>query len=160
MQTVRSEIDAVVDELAIRDLVHRYGDATSRLDARGVSDCFTTDGDWSSEGIGHPRGHEERLRLFTILLDGWKGFLHVVPSGRVLLDPADRDRASGRWYVMEAGQRSDGTDLVIWGVYHDVYARKAGGWRIASRRYDRLLLRTGKDGFSVSPFPSDAPDFG
>ncbi|MGH7821283.1 MAG: nuclear transport factor 2 family protein [Candidatus Binatia bacterium] len=153
-----SSIDAVADELAIRDLVQRYCDATTRLDARGVVECFAADGEWSYLQVGHPRGHDEMLPLFTALLDGWKGFLHVEPSGRILLHPTDRDRASGRWYVMEMGQRSDGTDLVVWGVNHDAYVREAGVWRISRRRYDRLFMRMGRDELIVSPFPPDAPD--
>lgn len=158
MDTLRSPIDAVVDELAIRDLVQRYADATSRLDAGGVADCFAADGEWRAEGIGHPRGRAEMVPLFTRLLEGWTGFLHVLPSGRVRLDPDDRDRASGRWYVMEMGQRTDGADLSVWGVYHDVYVRDGGSWRIALRRFDRLFMRRG-EGLAAWPFPANVPDF-
>jgi len=157
MSTAGEHSEAVADELAIRDLVSPYADATTRRDARGVAETFTTDGEWSYAEIGHPRGHDEMIPLFAELLAGWVGFFHAPLSGRIHLDSTDPDRASGRWYMMEMGKRTDGTDFSVWGVYHDSYVRDAGAWRISRRRFDRLFMRT--DGpLTASPFPTDVPD--
>lgn len=37
----------------------------------------------------------------------------------VVLDVALSDRATGRWFVQEVGQRAEGANLTIAGIYHD-----------------------------------------
>ena len=77
-------------------------------------------------------------------------------SGVVILDATNPDRAAGRWFVQETGQRCEGTNLNIAGVYHDEYVRETGGWLIMRRRYDPLLR--GADGVVTAlPFPMDVP---
>lgn len=151
--------DAIADELGIRDLVNRYTDATCRHDPSGIADTFAADGEWVHPQIGQPRGHDECRALFARLLEGWNQFVQGLLSGRVHLDPADPDRATGRWYIWEFGQRSDGTDFFASGVYHDEYVREAGAWRFSRRRFDPLMVRFG-DAVTLSPFPSDAPEIG
>jgi len=148
--------DPVADELAIRDLVHRYADAASRRDAGGVARTFSAEGEWQAVRFGRHRG-DALEPFFTRMLDGWNGFVQALLSGRVVLDGRDPDRAQGRWYVQEIGQRSEGTWFDVAGVYHDEYVRGADGWRIAWRRYDPLLSRT--DGVvTATPFPTDVPE--
>lgn len=96
------------------------------------------------------------LTFFTSMLDGWNVFLQGLLSGVVDIDGANPDRATGRWFVHEIGQRSDGANLSIAGVYHDEYRRETGAWLIMRRRYDPLLRST--DGVTTSvPFPTDVP---
>ena len=148
--------DRVADELAIRDLVHRYADAASRRDPGGVASTFTADGEWQAVRFGRHRG-DALEPFFAGMLAGWNGFVQGLLSGRVVLDVRDPDRAQGRWYVQEIGQRTEGTHFDVSGVYHDEYVRDADGWRIAWRRYDALLSRT--DGVvTASPFPTDVPE--
>jgi hypothetical protein len=78
-------------------------------------------------------------------------------SGVVSLDPSNPDRAAGRWFVQETGQRADGTDLIISGVYHDEYVRDGGHWLIRHRRYDQLL-RNADGQITTQPFPTDVPE--
>jgi hypothetical protein len=62
----------------------------------------------------------------------------------------------GRWFVQETGQRAEGPNLIISGVYHDEYVRDAGQWLILHRRYDALLRNT--DGqVTTHRFPTDVP---
>lgn len=150
------------DEVAIRALVHRYADAASRRDPDGVADTFTADGEWTAEGLGRHRGRQAVAIFFSSMLEGWNAFLQGVLSGCVDLDPAAPDRATGRWFVQEIGQRDDGSNLRVAGVYHDEYVRDAGVWRISRpgvwhisrRRYDPLLVDV--DGaVTALPFPAD-----
>jgi uncharacterized protein (TIGR02246 family) len=150
--------DPVVEEPALRDLVHRYADAISRRDSATVAECFAADGAWTVAGYGEPRGRAEIAAFLDGLLDGWATIVHALLSGRVRVDPTDHDRATGRWYIAEFGQRADGTEVFFSGVYHDRYVREEGLWRFAHRRYDSMFRRVGAD-LSVSPFPADAPTF-
>ena len=149
----------MTDEIAIRTLVHRYADAASRRDPHSVASTFTIDGDWHAPELGRFTGREAMVTFFTAMLDGWNVFLQGMLSGVVIVDSVDSDRAVGRWFVQETGQRTDGTNMIISGVYHDTYVREAGAWLIAHRRYDALLRNV--DGVATAlPFPSDVPAIG
>lgn len=147
------------DEHAIRTLVHRYADAASRRDPAGVAGTFTVEGVWQSPDLGEYKGRDSMLEFFTAMLNGWNAFLQGLMSGVVALDPADPDRATGRWFVQEIGQRSEGTYLNISGVYHDEYTRQGGAWLILRRRYD-ALLRSADGAVTAMPFPVDVPTIG
>jgi uncharacterized protein (TIGR02246 family) len=149
------EIDSVADEVAIRAVVHNYADAASRRDPAGVADTFTADGVWTAEGLGWHQGRPGVTAFFTTMLEGWNCFVQGLLSGCVELDAAAPDRATGRWFVQEIGQREDGSNLRVSGVYHDEYVRDAGAWRISRRRYDPLLVDV--DGaVTALPFPAAA----
>ncbi len=149
----------MVDEQAIRNLAHRYADAASRRDPAGVASTFTADGTWHAPELGSFEGREAMLAFFTSMLDGWNVFLQALMSGVIVVDASNPDRAVGRWFVQETGQRAGGANLIISGVYHDDYVRDAGGWLIRHRRYDPLLRNT--DGqVTTVPFPADVPAIG
>jgi uncharacterized protein (TIGR02246 family) len=145
-----------IDDQAIRNLVHRYADAASRRDPAGVANTLADDGEWYAPELGRYEGRDAMMPFFTAMLDGWNVFLQGLLSGVIVLDATDPDRATGRWFVQEMGQRAGGTNLSIAGVYHDEYRRNDGEWRIAKRRYDPLL-RTADGVATALPFPADAP---
>ena len=147
------------DEHAIRSLVHRYADAASRRDPVGVASTLTTEGTWHAAELGRFAGREAMLAFFTAMLDGWNVFLQAMMSGVVVVDESNPDRAVGRWFVQETGQRAEGTYLIISGVYHDEYVRDAGEWLILDRRYDALLRNTNGQ-ITTHPFPTDVPTIG
>jgi len=155
---VTEPYDPLTEELALRDLVHRYADAVSRRDSAAVAGAFTDDGVWIVPGYGEPRGRAEIAAFLDDLLGSWATIVHALLSGRVHLDATDHDRATGRWYIAEFGQRGDGVEVFFAGVYHDEYARVGGLWRFARRRYDSLFRRVGTE-LTTSPFPPDAPAF-
>ncbi len=155
-ETLRQSRDALADEQEIRSLVHRYADASSRRDAVAVASTLANDGEWLSPTMGNYRGREAVTSFFTTMLEDWTAFIQALLSGVVVLDAADPDRAKGRWFVNETGQQSGGTNLSVSGVYHDEYVREAGAWRIISRRYDPLLVRT-DDVVTALPYPTDVP---
>jgi uncharacterized protein (TIGR02246 family) len=148
--------DRVADELEIRNVVQRYADAASRRDAAAVASTFTADGQWESPGLGTYRGRDALVPFFTTMLQDWNAFIQGLQSGLVVFDATDSGRARGRWFVQETGQRPEGANISVAGVYHDEYLRDAGEWRISHRRYDPLLFRE-DDAVTAVPFPADAP---
>ncbi len=152
--TVRDTRDLLADELAIRAVVHRYSDASSRRDAASVAATLTVDGEWHSPAMGSFRGREAVATFFSSMLEDWNAFLQGLRSGVVVLDATDPDRARGRWFVEETGQQSSGANLTVSGVYHDDYVREAGAWLIGRRRYDPLLIRA-DDSVTALPYPTD-----
>lgn len=153
----RSPVDRIADELALRRLVDLYVDATCRADPPGIADTFIADGHWSAAGVAEARGREELEKTFSGLLTAFSLLIQGVSSGLVQLDPADPDRATGRWYIWEVARMADGTDFRAAGVYHDQYVRQQGEWRFASRRFNSMFIRRGEE-VTTSPFPADAPE--
>jgi hypothetical protein len=147
--------DHLADELQIRALVERYADASSRRDPIGVAGTLAANGEWHSPAMGSFQGREAVTSFFTTMLKDWNAFIQALLSGVVVLDAADADRATGRWFVEETGQQSAGANLAVSGVYHDEYVRDAGTWSIRRRRYDPLLIRA-DDSVTALPFPVDA----
>ena len=141
------------------NLVHRYADAASRRDPAGVASTFTADGEWHAPELGRFKGRDAMVAFFTSMLGGWNVFLQGLQSGVVVVDATNPDRATGRWFVQETGQRAEGTNLIISGVYHDEYIRDADSWLIARRRYDPLL-RNADGTVTALPFPTDVPAIG
>jgi ketosteroid isomerase-like protein len=158
-ETVPETRDHVADEIEIRAVVHRYADASSRRDPVGVAGVFTADCEWHSPAIGTHTGRDALASFFGTMLEDWNAFIQGLLSGVVILDGADPDRATGRWFVEETGQQSGGATLIVSGVYHDEYVREAGTWRIHRRRYDPLLIRA--DGtVTAMAYPTDVPEIG
>jgi len=149
--------DPVTEDLAVRDLLNRFADAVCRQDSTAVADLFTADGVWIVTGYGQPTGRAEIAAFLAALLEHWSTIVHGYLSGRIHLDPTDPDRATGRWYIEEFGEKS-GTEVLFAGVYHDEYLREAGLWRFSRRRFDSMFRRVG-DAVTTSPFPADAPHF-
>jgi uncharacterized protein (TIGR02246 family) len=147
----------IADEHEIRNLVHRYADAASRRDPVAVASTFTADGEWHATELGRFAGRDTMVSFFTSMLSGWDVFLQGLMSGVVVLNQANADRATGRWFVQETGLRSDGMSVSIAGVYHDEYIRNAGVWLIFRRRYDALLRNT-NGVVTALPFPADVPN--
>jgi ketosteroid isomerase-like protein len=152
---VADDFDA--DDHRIRALVHRYADAASRRNPAAVASTFADGGHWYSPPLGRFEGHDAMVSFFTSMLSGWNVFLQAMMSGVVVEDAPGR--ASGRWFVQETGQRAEGTDILIAGVYHDTYVREADGWLIEQRRYD-ALMRSTNGAVTTQPFPDDVPRIG
>lgn len=157
-ETLRQSQHALADELEIRNLVHRYADASSRRDAAGVASTIAAEGEWQSPAMGNYQGRDAVASFFATMLEDWNAFIQALLSG-VVVFTHDPDRAKGRWFVQETGQQSGGTNLSVAGVYHDEYVREDSGWRIGRRRYDPLLISA--DGaVTALPFPADVPTIG
>src|SRR5687767_1885437 len=105
----------MTDEVEIRALSHAYADAASRRDPAGVAAVFSDEGEWDGEGLGSHHGRGAIEDFFGSMLEGWSTFLQGLLSGVVTLDSGDPDRARGRWFVQEVGQREDGTRIDVAG---------------------------------------------
>ena len=80
-------------------------------------------------------------------------------SGVVVVDASNPDRATGRWFVQETGQRAEGTNLTLRASTTTSTDAKTGAGCIMRRRYDPLLRNTGGT-VTALPFPTDVPLIG
>ena len=144
--------DRVADELALRNLVARYADAVTRMDAARCGGCSLPTASGSSPATASRVVTTRSLSSSTGCSANWSGIVHALLSGTVTFDATDPFRATGRWYISEFGQLKSGDEVFFAGVYHDEYTRDGGVWRFARRRYDSLFRRAG-GAVATSPFP-------
>lgn len=133
------ELALLVQERALRDLVHRYADAVSRQDPAAAAELFVPDGEWVIPGYASLRGRAEISDYLDALLDSWESIVHALLSGRVELDPSQPNRATGRWYISELGRMRRGDAVTFAGAYDDTYVRDEDTWRFARREYTSMV---------------------
>jgi len=139
------------DELAVRALIERYADAVNRRDAADFAALWTEDGVWEVFG--------REIAGRDAVVGAWRaamgGFSFVFPTVHAGVIEVEGDTARGRWSVSEQLVDARGEPGLLLALYHDVYRREAGGWRIARRRLEPLYQ--GPPDLS-GPRPSGAGD--
>ena len=128
-----AELQALLDERAIRDVIFRYTHAVDRFDWAMLSDCFhpdavleygakSTPADWIA---GAERG-----------LSTYRFTQHAVSNVIVESDGSDVARAQSYCLARHRIPGTDGkpdTDFLWGGRYVDRFERRDGAWRIAHR---------------------------
>lgn len=137
----------VEDELAIRTLLARYGDAVCRRDADAWIATWAPDCEWDLGGGRVTHGRDETLTLWRTSIAKYPWVAQLPASGFV---EADGDGARGTWYVLELNHIADGTGVLHLGHYQDRYVRADDGWKFAARRF-HLVYRGAMDAGTVRP---------
>lgn len=119
----------------IEDLVHRYSDAVTRTDHAQWAACWADEAWWD---LGKGRLNHGKANIVAF----WQGAIanlvtvvQLVHNGTVTIDG---DRASGRWYVSEHLQRTNGARGMLLAWYDDTYGRIDGRWSFTSRQLASL----------------------
>lgn len=135
------------DELAIRNLLARYGDAASRRDADAWISLWAPDCVWDLGGGRITRGREETLALWRSSIGKYPWVVQVPASGFV--ECVD-GQACGIWYVLELNHVRDGSGVMHLGHYRDTYVELDGAWYFATRKF-HLIYRGAMDAGTVKP---------
>lgn len=129
-----TERDRLADELAIRDVLHRYAWGLDNGDFEMQRACFTEDVEAEYGGHRLPRGVESILKLNR----GIAGFVSTMHhAGTTVLlslggDAAETEHYSIAYLLEQGGD--GGHVLTARGVvYSDRWRREAGAWRIRHR---------------------------
>ena len=127
MRTLEERLQAVEDELSIRNLVARYTDAVNQRDLNAFRELWTDDAVWE---IGPPlqsraEGVDEIVASLSRLLQAEKYFMQMTHSGVIEIKG---DQATARFVERERG-RSESTFYDRLGIYEDVFVREAESWR-------------------------------
>ncbi|HEY3002621.1 MAG TPA: nuclear transport factor 2 family protein [Kribbellaceae bacterium] len=135
------------DELAIRNLLARYGDAVCRRDAGAWIATWAPDCTWDLGGGRVTRGHEQTLALWRSSIAKYAWVAQLPASGTVELVDG---QARGRWYVLELNHLADGDGVMHLGHYADTYVRTEAGWRFGVRKF-HLIYRGAMEPGEVRP---------
>ncbi len=122
-------LQRLADLEAIRDLARRYADCVWRQDAEGAIALFTDDAVMDTGDRPPIRGREALLRSYRDMVGGDR--FHPFVHNHVI--ELDGDRATGVCYL-DLRATIGGECKTGVGYYEDVYARRADGWKFASRK--------------------------
>ena len=136
---------SVADELAIRNLVARYGDAVSRRDGDAWEATWAEDATWTLPG-GHDVAGRTNIRAaWERAMSRYPTVVHLIHQGEIRFDGV---AATGRWYLSERGTTVDGDPIDHVGAYDDSYVVSEGGWRFSSRRFE--VIAVGSAGMALA----------
>jgi hypothetical protein len=119
-----------IDRDDLLDLVHRYSDAVTRKDRGAWSACWSEDATWDLGKGRLSRGKRDIVDFWQTSVDQLVVVVQLVHNGSLVVDDA---QASGRWYISEHLQRSNGVRGLLLAWYDDTYVRVGDQWLFASR---------------------------
>jgi ketosteroid isomerase-like protein len=137
MREVR-ELGEVVDHIEIEALRGEFTDAAMMNDHERLGSLFTPDGavsipDAAMEAVGPAQiqamGERRKSMVACFVQNTHPGIIEI-----------EGDTASGRAYIYELFQLTDGSAHVNYAVYHDRYARTPDGWKFAERVFEIRYL--------------------
>lgn len=143
MPTTVAAVSATVDDVeAICRLKYRYVRLLDTKQWDEFGECFAPDATADYAGLTF-EGPAAVVDYMRANLGEGTITMHHVHSPEIDLDPADPDRATGRWYlhdkvIVEAFRFA----LEGAAFYEDRYVRTADGWRIAHTGYARTYELT------------------
>ena len=123
--------EALLDQLALRDLVMRYCRGVDRRDFALVRSLYHDDA-VDDHGRMFQGGPDDFVAWLPQALAPWEATRHSISNSLFVIDG---DRAEGEHYA-EAWHRSpppEARDYVIHGRYLDRYARREGVWKFVHR---------------------------
>lgn len=150
-----SNVENVVDLLAIQATIQRYGQAVDSLRFELFDETFTVDAELDYRSAGGPSGSRDAIREWLASsranLLQWQH--HLSPS--IIELEGERARARTDVYTPTVYRDADKRVRVLHtgGRYHDELARTSRGWRIVRRRYENTWV-DGAGAGGMIPDPS------
>ena len=144
------------DYLAITRLQAAYGDAVTRQAWGELVPMFLPDCpvrlDLRSGSIVEKIGPEAIGGFIAQAIERFEFFEFTLLNAVVDVD-ADAEHASGRLYICELRQETEGHRwTTAYGLYRDTYRKADGRWRFATRDYSSLA-RTAAEPGTMDVFP-------
>jgi hypothetical protein len=153
MMATETETRRLVDENAIRDVLHRYAFGLDSRDFEMQRACFTEDVEAEYGGHRLPRGVDSILALNR----GAAAFANTMHhAGTTVIVALTQNAAETEHYSVAylLSPEADGRHtLTARGVrYSDTFRREGGEWRICRRRHS-VLWSTTSEAIASPPLP-------
>jgi len=144
LPSAAERLDEIESRVAISALVAGYCAGLDHRDYDGFTALWHADGDYRIPGRADYSGAEEIRRSLHVIDEIWLRNWHWTSNHTVtFIDP---DRATGRSDVFSIGEeRATGGTCFTAATYEDVYERRAGVWRFASRTTVRWFVTPAQD---------------
>lgn len=131
------DVQTLADNLAIRELVERYGDAVMRFNGDAWAATWAEDATWQLPGAPLMSGRANILAAWQSAMAAFEFVGFFACAGPIQIDG---DNASATWNQQETLIGKDGSKRRIIGRYEDTYQRTAAGWCFATREYQVLQV--------------------
>jgi hypothetical protein len=156
--TDNTELRALLDREAIRELIDRHTDAANRADFDTIKMTYVPDGVWDSPGVGL---HFDTAQAFVdFLVESGAGFeVMIQTASNPVVDLLDVDtaRASTTIHEMVRVPGEHGFSLDQFGMYFDDLTRTGEGWRFTRRVFTPVLMNDTLPGSVLHPRPVSRP---
>ncbi len=151
-RTIEERLMSLEDEHAIRTLVAKFADTTTRADHEGYRALWKPDGvlTISQPNFATRTGIDEITTLIKQLRDHRVFFVQFVHSG--VIDIKD-NTATGRWIMHEVAKGPGEKYYNNYGVFNDTMEKINGVWVFTSRTYDYMWLDYSKFTGQTVPLP-------
>lgn len=138
-------VQELTDRLDVAEVLARYCVALDTRDWDLLEQVFAVDAACDYGSIGTPQG----IPAITAAIRGTIADLDATQhlTGNVLVE-IDGDRATASCYLISQHVRRGqvgGEEYMIGGRYHDELVRTPPGWRIRTRRLDRMWTSGNRD---------------
>jgi ketosteroid isomerase-like protein len=139
----------------IESLVHRYSDAVVHSNREQWADTWADDATWDLGKGRRVEGRAAILEMWIGAMERFEAVVQTVMNGTAELDEA-AGTGTGRWYIHEVVQRSNGDRTLMVGHYDDRYVRTDAGWKFATR--ELVQHYSGNADLSGTFRAAEAPD--
>lgn len=147
-----TELQALLDERAITEVLHRYCRGVDRLDEELLASAYHDDS-YDDHGVFKGSGRDFAKLVVKVLRDHADATMHSLTNVRIELD-GDVARCESYVVARHWRERDAGTQLeTAGGRYVDRLERRVGEWKIAHRV---VVLDWGKIEDVGQAFPLDA----
>jgi 3-phenylpropionate/cinnamic acid dioxygenase small subunit len=144
-------VDRLADRAAIADQMFRYARATDWLETDQHREVFAEDCVFASPHSGDVAGVDAVVAWMDKALAPFEATQHLI--GNISIEFTGTDTATAVSYVRAWHRARDRArpDMVLWGEYHDRWAKVEGRWRIKERRVLEAGIEPRRDGGVPNP---------
>ena len=139
MAAATTELQALLDREAIRDLIHRHTDAVNRRDFEAMAKLYQADAVWESPTLG--LRFEDNASFIDFLVNT-SGALEILyqEANNPVVELLDDHTAQASTSIHEMARTGDGGfNLDQYGMYFDDFVQTDDGWRFRRRAFVTVL---------------------
>jgi len=156
-----SDLQAMMDRFAIRELIERYCNITNRRAWSEMPELFTEDVTWSVKGIPEFGpvtdfvGRDAFVAGVTGVVEQCSMLLHLTGACRVIVDG---DTANSTCALQEVATFGDeGAGIYLVGVYYDRFRRTEEGWKFTRREFHPHFISRELPPYQIFPITDPEP---
>jgi ketosteroid isomerase-like protein len=131
------QANAALDRMLIRELIDAYSNICTRKDFGRLGDLFIEDCVWRTRGTT-PREFAGRDTVVAAISAVVQSYPFIFQMPHAPLIDVDGDTARATTLMHEVGKMHDETTSFAIGIYHDVLARTAQGWKFRERLFEAI----------------------
>lgn len=144
-------MDRLADRAAIEDQMFRYARATDWMETENHRLVFAEECVFASPHSGDMHGVDAVVAWMNRVLPQFEATQHLI--GNIAITFTGDDTADAVSYVRAWHRYLDREqpDMVLWGEYHDRWARIDSTWRIRERRVKEAGIEPRREGGVPNP---------